>query len=78
MNAKTKSTKTPSIAPAVKLAKKMKAERFGTCDIVRVVAHKFPTLRRRDVLAVTKTVGINPGTASRQFQETRAGHFDFA
>lgn len=41
------------------------------CVIVRTLAREFHDLPRRDILTVAGGIGINLGTASRQFQEAR-------
>lgn len=47
----------------------------GPCELVRTIAIEFADLPRKDVLTIAGSVGVNLGTASRQFQEARAGKY---
>mgnify|MGYP003472499106 CR=1 FL=1 len=53
----------------------MLATTAGPCELVRTIALEFADLPRKDVLTIAGSVGVNLGTASRQFQEARAGKY---
>lgn len=65
----------PAVHPAaLKFAKSLVKKDYGPVTVVRATAQRFPTLKRRAVLAIAETLGFNLGTASRQFQEIRSGN----
>lgn len=72
----TRAAKAAPNAKTVRVARTYAAKvnkEFGPCTVVRAVAQKYPSLRRRDVLSVTTELGINEKTAARQFFLTRSG-----
>lgn len=72
----TKMTKTfneQALENAMALAAKMQAEGQGPCAIVRTVSRQYSSLPRKDVLTACIGVGIDAGTAARQFFLTRSG-----
>lgn len=77
MATKTKSTKTTSTSgvstAALAYARKLAKDGYGNCTIIRGVTQRFSKMPRKDVLSIAKALRINPGTASRQFQEVRSG-----
>lgn len=58
---------------ALTYARKLAKQGYGNCTIIRGVTQRFSRMPRKDVLSIAKTLHINPGTASRQFQEVRSG-----
>lgn len=48
-------------------------QEFGPVTVISAVTLKHGALKRRDVLQIAALLGINQGTASRQYQEVRSG-----
>jgi hypothetical protein len=64
-------------AAALAHARKLHAS-YGPVTVIREITQKYKVLQRRDVLAIAKAVGLNQGTAARQFQEVRSGNISIA
>lgn len=62
------------IKRAKSYAGKVARKDFGPCTVVRAVTQKYPSLRRRDVLAIAEALKIDQGTARQQFFLTRSGN----
>jgi len=78
MTKKTSTANVPAastIKAADAYARKINRE-YGPCTVVRAVAQRYPSLRRRDVLGIAGALKINPGTAARQFFLSRSGQIE--
>lgn len=77
MATKSKPNTTKTFNTALAHARKLNKE-YGPCTVLREVTQKYASLERKDVLAIAKALGLNTGTAARQFQEVRSGNIRIA
>lgn len=54
-------------------AKALVAKDYGPVTVVRAVTQHYPKLQRKEVLRIAGELGLNLGTAARQYQEVRSG-----
>ena len=69
---KTNDKASPAPDPAHVAFMKSVLKESGPCEAVRATAKKYPSLRRSAVIAIAKACGVNPATASTQYQKARA------